>query len=202
MSRKSFDNIHAEIEMMHTHKLHLPSRTIWLEGNDTKDEEIDHTVAMRFIKNLKILELTSIEPINVILNTNGGAVEQGMAIYDAIKKSTHHVQITVVGHCESIGTIILQAADTRVLSPNCTVMFHAGAIEVTSVPPAESRALTAYSYKQGEQVDLILFEKINEKRVKDNKALMSKKCFRDMVTRSTWLSAVEAVDMGLADSIE
>ena len=49
-----------------------------------------------------------------------------MAIYDAIQMCRSHVTILVYGQAESMSSIILQAADLRVMTPNAHFMSHYG----------------------------------------------------------------------------
>ena len=53
-----------------------------------------------------------------------------MALYDMI--SAMHCEVTICGWgiVASAGTLILQAADHRLLGPKCTVMIHDGTYEV------------------------------------------------------------------------
>ena len=50
----------------------------------------------------------------------------GLAIYDDFKFSRSHVTILVYGQAESMSSIILQAADKRIMMPNAHFMCHYG----------------------------------------------------------------------------
>src|SRR5262249_12096717 len=102
------------------------TRTIYV-GEMGEDGEIDQSVARNTIKGLHILQTISPDKeINVILNSFGGCWFSGMGIYDAIKACTCHVTATVFGSAMSMGSVILQAADTRRIHPNGTLMTHDG----------------------------------------------------------------------------
>jgi ATP-dependent protease ClpP protease subunit len=60
------------------------------------------------------------------MNNPGGDWYHGMAIYDAIKYSSCECTIKVYGHAMSMGSIILQAADHRIMMPNSRFMIHYG----------------------------------------------------------------------------
>jgi ATP-dependent protease ClpP protease subunit len=60
------------------------------------------------------------------MNNPGGEWYHGMAIYDAIKESPCHCTIKVYGQVMSMGAVILQAADARILMPNTRMMIHYG----------------------------------------------------------------------------
>lgn len=106
------------------------SRTIFI-GSVSKDEHIESGVdafmAESVIKAMHVLESKgSLEPITILMNNPGGDWYHGMAIYDAIKTSNCHCTIKVYGHAMSMGSIILQAADTRIMMPNSRFMIHYG----------------------------------------------------------------------------
>lgn len=63
-------------------------------------------------------------PINLFLTTNGGNVEEALAIYDIIKNSKTPVDIYVLGKCYSAGFVILGAGTHRFAYPNTTFMTH------------------------------------------------------------------------------
>jgi ATP-dependent Clp protease protease subunit len=70
--------------------------------------------------------LTSIEMphIQVLLSTYGGAVYDGLSLYDAIKNSKTEVDITCFGKIMSMGIVILLAAKNRKAYRNTTFMIH------------------------------------------------------------------------------
>lgn len=66
-------------------------------------------------------------PITIFMNTPGGSVVDGLAIYDTIKQITAMkipVRIVTTGMCMSMGTIILQAATERLSSPHTAFLLH------------------------------------------------------------------------------
>jgi ATP-dependent protease ClpP protease subunit len=113
------------------HNLDLDTRTIYM-GSISKDWDdyetgVDNFMAEYFIKGMHLLETKNQgEEINIIMNNPGGDWYHGMAIFDAIKNSTCYCNIKVYGHAMSMGSIILQAADNRVMMPNSRFMIHYG----------------------------------------------------------------------------
>lgn len=201
MSRKSKNDILDRIDTYHSYHIFPNDRTIDLLS-DQPDNTVGYPTAARFIKNLHIVESLSLDPITIHLNTSGGDVIQGMAIYDAILNSKCHITIKVFGECMSIGSVILQAADDRVLLPNSCVMFHSGTGGGVDGNPDESLNGSILYRSLSARCDKILFDKINEKRVKENQALMAKRTFEMMNMKGKFMLAEEAVDIGLADRIE
>ena len=96
-------------------------------GRDDQGEiGVDHLMAEYFIKGIHVLESRGDKPITIIMNNIGGEWYHGMAIYDAIYNSKCYCTIKVYGHAMSMGSIILQAADRRIMMPNSRFMFHYG----------------------------------------------------------------------------
>lgn len=192
-------------DKFHDYGIYIPTRTISIDSPPTDDgEETGVTYAMsnKFIKNFHILEsLNASDPITVLLNTEGGDLWQGMAIYDTIRASKCHVIVKVIGLAESMGSIILQAGDERVLMPHSTVMFHFGMHSGFELNPEEAVNQAKHELEYGKRLDEILFERIKEKHDKDNKAFTKAK-YWSLNFKGKYMMAQEAVDMGLADRIE
>jgi ATP-dependent protease ClpP protease subunit len=110
--------------------LDVDGRTIYMGSLGKIDEEnesgVDNFMAEYFIKGMHFLEARKNDPIIIIMNNPGGDWYHGMAIYDAIRTSTCHCTIKVYGYAMSMGSIILQAADNRIMMPNSRLMIHYG----------------------------------------------------------------------------
>jgi ATP-dependent Clp protease protease subunit len=66
-------------------------------------------------------------PMTVILNSPGGNVEHGLAIYDTLRMlvaSGTEVHIVGLGHVASMGTVIMQAGSRRISMPNTQYLVH------------------------------------------------------------------------------
>ncbi|MEM4379579.1 MAG: ATP-dependent Clp protease proteolytic subunit [Thermoplasmatales archaeon] len=194
------------LEIFHDYGVYLPTRTIMLDS--TYDESghsdgVNHYMATKFLKNFMHLYHLNKDPITVILNTQGGSCVEGYVIYDVIRAAKNcHVTVKVVGQASSMGCIILQAGDERILTPNCSIMFHAGTGGVGDYNPYEVENSAMYDKKFMERMYKILLERINEKREKDNKTEMSWKMFENMNLKGKYLFPEEAIEIGLADKIE
>lgn len=201
MARHNRDHI----EIFHEYGLYIPTRTISMDSalaDDGEDEGVGAFTSARFLKNLHILESLNQDPITIVLNTVGGNVWQGMAIYDAIQRSKCHVTIRGTGEISSMGSLILQAGDDRVLSAHAHVMFHHGDSNVGPKGNAyESLNAAKYEVEFCERINKILFERIKTKHDQDNRAF-TKQRFQDMDLKGRYLHAEEALELGLADRIE
>jgi ATP-dependent protease ClpP protease subunit len=109
------------------------NRIIYIgSGSYTEDGEesgVDGRLASNVIKALSVLDhlfVAEDKPITIQLNCVGGDYLHGMAIYDAICECKNHVTIKAYGNAHSMGSVIFQAGDERIISPNGRLMIHYG----------------------------------------------------------------------------
>lgn len=130
--------------------------------------------------------------IRIVLNSHGGEVENGMAIYDVISTSKNDVAIEAYGSCQSMAALILQAGTYRYMSPNCRFMVHMGQVELSG--PVDSRTFQAVASESSRSIDTYI-------------ELMAKACnksFEDVFAlcdQETYLSAEDAIEYGFADAV-
>lgn len=109
------------------------SHRLWLEhGVDFEkrrimlDSEIDETSVGWVIRALnKMTDYDSEESIDIIINSFGGSVYDGLGLYDAIKACQAPVVTYNQGKVMSMATIIFMAGDERIAYPSSTFMLHA-----------------------------------------------------------------------------
>jgi ATP-dependent Clp protease protease subunit len=187
-----------DIDKLFDHGFYLPKRTIYM-GSELVDFEeqsgVDAMLAEKMIKSLLALESVSTEPITILMHNDGGDWDSGMAIYDAIKECKSHVTVKVYGIAASMATVILQAADERIMSPNAEMMIHYG----QSGFHGEDKTLARWAKRFKEinkKMERIYLEKIKEKNKNFTLHRLQK-----LLDRDTFLSAKEAVELGLADKV-
>ena len=121
------------LQDIHSYGLNVKNREIFLHNflgsNYEANPGVEFRMASVFLKNIKILEHISHDPITIYMNSVGGEWADGMLIYDAIQLSKCYVTTVVYAQAESMSSIILQAADERVLSPNSYFMPHYGSTD-------------------------------------------------------------------------
>lgn len=179
-----------ELQQFHDFGVYTPARIISL------DTEIDEDSAAQFIKNIRLMDHLTEKEITVLINTPGGSVHQGLAIYDAIKECRSEVITHAVGPCWSMGAIILQAGDQRIISQNATVMIHEGSTGFDEDHVKNIERWYKEDQRIGKVCDQILFEKMKEKNPK-----FTMKKLQQMNIFDTILTAEEAVKYGLAQKI-
>lgn len=185
-----------DVEHFMDNELYIPTRTIWIGPINVTDHETNSIMAERAIKNLHILDSINDDPIEILMLNFGGEVTAGMAIYDAIMLCRCHVTIKVFGCANSMGSIILQAADKRLLAPNAEVMIHMGETSYASNHPANIKA----QHEAAERYDKWMIEMYLEK-MKDKDPDMTLAKVRKMVLFDKILVPDKAVELGLADGV-
>jgi ATP-dependent Clp protease protease subunit len=174
----------ANIDRFFDYDIHLESRTIYLGS------EIDEGTTERVIKGLHLLGRISHNKLSVLLNSPGGCLYNGLAIFDAIKACSCPVAIEVLGHAMSMGSIILQAATQRIVHKNATIMIHDG----TEYFEGKPRDLESWA-NHGKNMRGKIYEIYAERSGK------SPKYWEDKCTHDFILSAEQAVKEKLADTI-
>ncbi len=90
-------------------------------------EEINDYIANLVIAQLLFLQLENKEQdINVYVNSPGGSITAGLAIYDTMQFVSNEVQTYCVGQAASMGAVLLGAGTKgkRHILPNSRVMIH------------------------------------------------------------------------------
>lgn len=129
--------------------------------------------------------------IDVRINCKGGDVFDGVAIYNALRQ--HHARVTtkVDSLAASIASVIAQAGDERIMVQHSQMMIH----DAHGVCVGGSEDMSAMGLLLERQSDLIA--DIYAKRAGSD----DPKPYRKLMTAETWLTADEAVDLGLADRV-
>ena len=188
-----------EIDRFHDYSIYIPNRTIFIGSEENSLEHgesgTDGAMAERACKNIHILESLSQEPITILMNNVGGDEYHGFAIYDSIKACKSHVTIKVMGHAMSMGSIILQAADERVMAPTSRQMIHYGTWSFCGHAKTAEK-IAEEGKKINTWMENMYLDKIKVKQHEFSLARLKK-----MLDHDTFLTARESVNLGLADKI-
>lgn len=157
-------------------------------------EGVSSDTARRVVADLLLLDATSHDPIEVYINSPGGEVNSGFAIYDTIRFIKSEVKIINAGLCASIATIINIAVpkEKRYSMPNSKFLIHQPLIMGHVQGQASDLEITA-------QQILITREKIN-KYLAEACGQSVEKVSEDTI-RDYWMNAVEAIEYGLIGKI-
>lgn len=192
MSKIYKDQIHLFFE----HGVDISTKTIYLGYGGDEEMDVDQVLASNVIKGLRILSsIRPEDPINIIMNCQGGDTQHGFAIYDAIRMSPSQVHVTIIGHCYSMAAWILQAADVRRMSEYSSIMIHDGDNAVSGRKD-ETRSWYKFYQEQDELARDILLQRIREK----NPSFPANKLDK-MLKTDTILWPNQALELGLIDEI-
>lgn len=136
------------------------------------------------------LALISTPTINLHLNSPGGDVFDGIAIYNALKAHKATVNVVVDSIAASIASVIAMAGDTVTMSRGSMMMIH----EPFALVIGDSREMR----KAAESLDL-MGDSIAE--IYAARAGKTREDWRDAMAEETWYSADDAVKAGLADRV-
>jgi ATP-dependent Clp protease protease subunit len=134
------------------------------------------------------------KPITFYIDTPGGSITSGMAVYDTIKLITSPVTVVVMGMAASMGSILLCSAPKgkRYILPHARVLIHQPLISGRMVAPAVDINIQAIEMERlRDELNRILAEASGqpmEKIIKDT-------------DRDFYMTAQEAIDYGLVDKI-
>ena len=163
----------------------LNTRKIFLWG------QVDDVSAKHVIERLLYLELkASNKEIQLIINSPGGYVTSGFAIYDAIKGITSPVSTICTGFAASMGSILLSAGSKgrRFVLPHARVMIH---------QPSGGAGGPA-SNIQIQMEEIIKTKKLGAEILAANCNQPVEKIMKDF-NRDYWMSADESIDYGIVD---
>lgn len=134
-------------------------------------------------------------PFTITFNSPGGTVTDGFALYDFIRSLSakgHKVTTKCMGIAASMGAILMQAGDERVMTPTSYLMIH----EVSSV-------------SEGRLSELEDAQKVVKKFQNDALAILAKRStltvdkIQTRWRKKDWyMSPTEALDLGFIDRIE
>ena len=196
--------VHDDETKYFDYNVHVPSRTIYV-GSHSYDEEygemgIDYLTSEHLIKALHLLETYNQNQITIHYNMIGGEWYHGIAMYDFMKACRSHITIIGFGQVRSMGTVVMQGADERLLSANARFMIHDGQEGYVGKPKDVINYAIESKYTLEKCYD-IYYEALKDKYfhgVSKKRAFnqISKWCDTD-----TYFGAEEAVDMGFVDGI-
>lgn len=195
------------ISEIHNHHINHLTREIYLHGYVDADEEpgVDYRMATSFIKNLHILELQSSQNVLIHMHTIGGNWSDGMAIFNSIRLSKSPITIIGYAQASSMSGIVFQAADKRVLMPDCEIMIHHGSIALDDNTMAVKSAVDQNEKYCKRMLQIFAERAISGTYFKERKySLRKAMTFIDQKIKQNgdwYLMPDEAVYYGFADGI-
>ena len=165
----------------------LKERIVFITG------AVEDNVATLVVAQLLFLEADNPKKeINMYINSPGGVVTSGLAIYDTMQFVRPPVSTLCVGQAASMGSLLLAAGakDLRFALPNARIMIH---------QPSGGFQGQATDIMLHAQEILNLKKRLNEIYVKHTGQSLKK--VEDALERDTFLTAEMARDFGLVDQV-
>lgn len=202
------------VDQMHTNSIDVKASHIYLHGDldyigklsedETAEPGVEYAMAAKFIKNMNILMRKNPDiPILIHQFTCGGFWQFGMAIYDMIKSCPVPVTILNYAEARSMSSIILQAANKRVMMPNSSFMFHRGTLGVSGTVTQVESAVEFNKLADETMLEIYAVSmKRRGKFSKKSKEFIKTWLIEQMGKKEdVYLTAKQAVEYGLADEI-
>ena len=159
------------------------------------DEVNDQTASLVVAQLLFLESQDSTKDISLYINSPGGSVTAGLAIYDTMNYIKCDVSTICVGMAASMGAFLLSsgAKGKRIALPNSEILIHQ--------PLIGGNGIT------GQATDVEIAAKNLVKKKEQLNKILADNCGKDYETlvkdtdRDNWMSAQEALEYGLVDKV-
>ncbi len=155
------------------------------------NDQVGAGLAGVVIAQLKFLEAQDPnEEIQMIINSPGGSVVDGLAIYDVMRQVKCPIKTIGIGMQASMGSILLVGGDTRLMAANARLLVHQGS-----------------GGGDGTPTDLEIGRAFHSTLIEDLKGIyqdhtgLTKEYWGIVLNRDTWFSAEQAKKIGFIDGI-
>ena len=169
------------------------------------DTDVNEHTASLIVAQLLFLESEdSAKDISFYINSPGGSVSAGLAIYDTMQFIRPDVHTIVIGQACSMGSFLAQAGapGKRFVLPESRTMIHRvssgtpgtrGSVHVQDLQFEDARR----SFEESVRIN----KRLTELYVRHNTANKTYEELYELMKFDTFLSAEQAVELGLADKI-
>lgn len=159
-------------------------------GDISSDSMAEGTISSNSLaKELEKLD-KNINTINVYINSYGGEVSEGLAIYNQLKRHPAKINTYCDSFACSIASVIFMAGDKRIMYDNTLLMIHNAWTHIIG-NSSEFR-------KAADDLDKINKSSIN---IYLSKVNISRQELERMMDEETWITSEEALSMGFATQV-
>lgn len=151
----------------------------WLEGDVSSSNLSKQLAAMN-----------DVEEIEVHINSYGGEVAEGLAIYNALKQHPAKVKTFCDGFACSIASVIFMAGDERIMNESSLLMIH----NAWTLAEGNAEQLR----KQADDLEKITQASVIAYKAHSN---LSEEEIKALLDAESWLLPEEALEFGFATSI-
>lgn len=175
----------------------LKDRIVFLTG------VVEEDMANHIVAQLLLLESQNDKaPIYMYINSPGGSVMQGLAIYDTMQHINSPIHTIVIGQAASMGSLLAQSGTKRYITPNSRHMIHrvssgtqgtSGSVHVQELEFEDARR----HFEESKHLNKLLTQIYVKHNTKDK----TFEEFFEAMKFDTFLSADQSVEYGLADEV-
>lgn len=148
------------------------------------------TISPQTIKD-QLNAMGDVDEIVVNINSNGGDVFSGVAIYNMLRRHDAHIIVNIDGLAASIASVIAMAGDKVNMPGNAMLMVHNAWTEIAGDSNTFKKQADSL-----ERINSVVFNSYVDKSPDIDHALL-----QQYMDDETWFSAKEAKDLGLIDNI-
>ncbi len=169
------------------------------EGNEANIDIYGDIVSWEFLESdvssytlAKEIEYLNADVINVHINSYGGEVAEGLAIYNSLKRHKAKIKTYCDGFACSAASVVFMAGDERIMSTASLLMIH------NAWSNCCGKANANQLRKQADDLDKITQASINAYMQEIN---ISEEELKQLLDDETWLTAQESLEMGFSNCI-
>lgn len=166
----------------------LTKRIIFIEGEITQETAVETCKSLLFLasENYKL-------PVDIVINSNGGAIDAGLLILDAMEGSGLEIRTWCLSRAFSMAALLFSAGSKRYMLQHAELMIHQPLVSATRI-----------------EGNVTMIKAVSDSLISTSKvinSILSKHTGKseeeiESVTRTdTYFTAAEAVSFGLADEI-
>ena len=160
---------------------------VWIYGEIGEDLSGKSIAAKRFIADLDALKVGEIA---LHINSHGGSVFDGQAIYTALKRHPADITTYIDGLAASIASVVALAGDRVIMPSNAMMVIHD--------PWALAIGSSGDMRKMADTLDKVAETILN---VYDERSPKTREELAAAMAAETWLTAAEAAEYGFADEV-
>jgi len=165
---------------------------VYIYGEIVNFQWDDTDVSASSFKN-DLNNLGDLSTINLFVNSPGGSVFEGVAIYNMLKRHKAKINVHVDGVAASIASVIAMSGDTIFMPKNSMLMVH-NPWTIGMGNATDFRKLADDLDRIGNSAKQTYLSKAGDKLAEDT--------LQTLLDNETWLSADEALAFGLCDVVE
>lgn len=154
-------------------------------------ETVESETSANHFRN-ELAKYPDVKQINIYINSYGGSVFEGTAIYSQLKRHSAQKTVYIDGFACSVASVIAMAGDKVIMPRNTMMMIH----NAWNIAVGNSTQLR----KAADDLDVIMEGNRQAYLEKSNGKITEEKLI-ELLEAETWLTAEQCVEYGLADEL-